>query len=484
MARIFIFLSAVIVLWNNNIQARKPIAKFGDLHLRINKKIKESVIKPEELGIYVSVGDMKMAENVFVLNPAASMIPASLTKVITAGASLYYLKPGTKFKTQLLSSAKVKSHVLQGNLVLKGGGDPGFVSESMWKLVNHFSRNRIHIIEGDIVVDDSHFDAVRYDPSRDDSDPDRAYNAPIGAMSFNWNSINVYIRSGGKIGKKPLVFADPENNYIRIVNQAKTVGGNRPNTIRADRIKKKKGDPFPGDIIKVTGNFPRDAKEKVIYRSITQPDLWSGKHLRAFLERRGIEIVGKVIFGKAPQGAQVLAEVESESVGKMVQDMMKFSNNYVAEMLVKKIAATRVSEPGTMPEGMDKLREYILLSGVKSGIEVYNPSGLTRKNKVTPKAFHEMLISLRGHFDYFSENLVSYPIAGIDGTLKKRMRGTPAEGWVRAKTGLLSGVVGLSGFAGRKNGQVYNFVFLFNGRPELGGSARDLFDSLAVELAR
>ncbi len=445
--------------------------------------IKASGIKMESLGLYVSIGEKNKTTTVFENNSKKPMIPASLSKMITAGAALSELRPGTRFTTELATTGFIESNILKGDLYLIGAGDPGFVSESMWNLVNEFIRNNIHIIEGDLVVDDTWFDQVRQDPSREDSGVDRAYNSPIGAMSFNWNSVNIFVRPAAKKGQRPQVFVDPQNNYIRVINNAQTVDKNKSISVQVKRVKNP-DKTFYGNTLRVTGGMPVGASEKVFYRSITEPDIWSGYNLRAFLERRGIEVTGKVRRGRFPQGSKtVLADVESYSVEKMVKDMMKFSNNYVAEMLVKQIAATKVAPPGSIPKGMNRVRQFLVENGIDQGIIIENPSGLTRKNKFQPKALHDFLISMRGHFDLFAENLSAYPLAGVDGTLEKRMRGTLAEGWVRAKTGLLSGAIGLAGFAGRRDGQTYNFVFLFNGASNKVWSARDLFDQLAVILA-
>ncbi|MCB0406857.1 MAG: D-alanyl-D-alanine carboxypeptidase/D-alanyl-D-alanine-endopeptidase [Bdellovibrionales bacterium] len=454
-----------------------------DLSQRLQKKIEQSEIKKEELGIYVSIGDKHETSKVFGLNEKVGFIPASLSKIVTAGAALSELRPGTQVETQLASAGRVENNVLKGDLYLIGHGDPGFVSESMWNLVNEFVRNQIHIIEGDIVVDDSWFDSIRFDPSREESDVDRAYNSPIGAMSFNWNSVNIYIRPNNKIGKPPLVFADPDNNYIRVINQAKTIGSGKGSRISVNR-RESSDKKFHGDEIIVTGTISTSAEEKVVYKSITQPEIWSGYNLKAFLERRGIEVTGSVRAAAKVGDLKIFASVKSHSIEKMVKDMMKFSNNYVAEMLVKQIAATKVGTPGSIPIGMERLRAFIRESGIQEGLEIVNPSGLTRKNKFFPKSLHDFLISLRGRFDIFAENLSAYPLAGVDGTLEKRMRGTPAEGWVRAKTGMLSGVIGLAGFAGRKDGQVLTFTFIYNGRGEKVYAARQLFDELAVELVQ
>src|SRR5690606_2416139 len=127
---------------------------------------------------------------------------------------LQVFTPGSKFETHLMSDAVIKNGVLEGNLYFKGGGDPSFVSEKMWYLVNEFTRNRVKEISGQVIVDDSLFDTERFDLGRDPNRVNRAYDSPIGAASFNWNAVNVFIRPGDKPGAPALVVADPVSPYL------------------------------------------------------------------------------------------------------------------------------------------------------------------------------------------------------------------------------------------------------------------------------
>jgi len=414
-------------------------------------------------------------------NHQRPFIPASLTKILTAAMSLEKYPPGHKFFTQLFSVALQEGKSLKGDIYFKGGGDPSFVSESMWRLVNEFYRTNIKTIEGDIVVDASRFDNKGFDSGRDPSRVDRAYDAPVGAMSFNWNSINIYIRPGSKPGGSAQVFADPSNNYITLIN--KVVTGKKGSHKRLKVSRKNKG--AQSEILIVNGTIPQGGKEVVIYKGILQPDIWSGYHLRAFLQRRGITVTGIIRTGATPPQARLLAQTESKPISQIVFDMMKFSNNYVAEMLTKNLAAEQIGEPGTMANGLKVLSNYLVEKGFKAkNMRLTSPSGLSRKNRLTPAQLHRVLEDLYKNFTLFSEFISSLPISGIDGTLKSRMKEAPVKGWVRAKTGMLKGVSGLAGYAGCSNGGRVTFVFLFNGRSSKTFAARHLFDQLAIELVQ
>ena len=245
-------------------------------------------------------------------------------------------------KHKLLTHGKFNADKLEGDLILKGFGDPSFISESMWVLVNHFVRTGVKEVTGNIIVDDTYFDSVRYDTSRERSRVDRAYDAPVGAMSFNWNSVNVYVRPGKKVGAPAKIYADPMSSYIKVVNRATTTKGK----VKRIRVTRLADETRNGDIIIVAGTIGIQRDEIVSYKSITQPDYWSGIHLREFLDQRGITLKGQVITGAANKEAKVLAEIDGSDLRKVVTDMMKFSNNYVAEMLTKNMSAFATQKPG------------------------------------------------------------------------------------------------------------------------------------------
>lgn len=435
-------------------------------------------VKLEDLGVRLTVGEGDDLEVLLDVGSRRAMIPASVTKIATASAVLSHFPAGSKFKTQLLLENKEKDGTVKGPLYLKGGGDPSFVSENMWFLVNAFKRNKIKKIEGDIVVDDTLFDRMRFDTSRQDKRVDRAYDAPVGAMSFNWNSVNIFVRPGDK-GEQAEVFVDPENEYIRLVNNSKTSSKNE-NKLIVDRAEDSK---FNGDVIRVSGSIGKNFPEQAVFKNVTQPDLWSGYNLKSFLAQRGIVVTGSVKSGQTPGSAKVVAESESKAVEQILSDMNKFSNNYVSEMLTKNLGALRHS-PASLADGMKVINDHLLSLQIDSKeFKLQSPSGLTDENKLSSFALWRILQHLRNDFRVQPEFLTSLPIAGIDGTLKKRMKASPAERWVRAKTGYINNVVSLAGYAGRKDGKVLIFSFIYNGSTD-ETKVRSFFDQLLIYLVK
>lgn len=451
------------------------------LSSRLDRIRQSTRLKADELGLVVSRASDGHEEIVWNHRGDQRMIPASLTKILTAGAVLEGLGSSRKFETKLMSVAPIKDGVLEGDLYLLGAGDPGFVSETMWFLVNEFKRTGVRKITGNIIVDESRFDQIRSDPSRQDERVDRAFDAPVGAMSFNWNSINVFVRPGAKVGDRALVTLDPESDYAQLQAEVRTTSGKKVE-VSVHRKEQSKGQ----DILIVKGSIGIDAKEYVAYKNITNPILWCGRNLVSFLNQRGIQVGGQIKSGLTPNSAAQLARAESKPISSMVVDMMKFSNNFVAEMLTKNLAAEKgSSHPATLSEGVQLIRDFVVSAGIaKDRFRIINPSGFSRENQISPKDLNQVLWHIREQFGIFAEALTAFPVAGVDGTLKSRMRGSKAEGRVRAKTGLLNGVAGLAGYAGKEDGTQYTFVFLFNGRPDLSEDARALFDRMAAELVQ
>lgn len=462
------------------VKTEAPVVGLSEkISSRVQKALKESGFKEGEIGIWVGRQSDSGVEALFGQNAEKSFIPASLSKLVTAAAVLHHMHPGFKFKTQLVSNASLKNGALAGPLYLKGGGDPSFVSENMWVLVNEFTRSGITKINGDVIVDDTRFDADRFGNGRQTVRVDRAYDAPIGAMSMNWNAVSVFVRPGEKVGEKLKVVADISSPYLKVRNNTKTVAAGRGRNISVER-KKEKG--FFGDVVEVNGAMALGHQEVVVYKSISHPDLWAGYNLVEFLKQRGITVTGQVRAGAAPKDATVLATSESKPLAAVVADMSKWSNNYVAEMLVKNLAAESGLVPATMEAGLEKVRAYFESLGfAKDTYEYINAAGFTRDNRITPKQIGTFLESARQDFTMFPEFLASLPIGGVDGTLRSRMKGSKAENWVRAKTGLLNGVVGLAGYAGRANGTVLTFAFIYNGAGR-EDRARAFFDALASRL--
>ena len=213
--------------------------------------------------IYVSIGTTK--ESILKHNSETKVIPASLTKLMVASAVLDTMPANLQFSTYL----KAKSYRANGiydEVCLMGGGDPSFVSEDMWKLVNQALRANLKQVSAKILVDESYFDDEYFHEGRQSQRVSRAYDAPVSAMSFNWNSVNLYIRPGDSRASAASVFADPKNDYIVLKADVKT--GSKED-LKVERIELADGR----NQFNVSGSIAIGAPEKAIYRAISKPSL-------------------------------------------------------------------------------------------------------------------------------------------------------------------------------------------------------------------
>jgi D-alanyl-D-alanine carboxypeptidase/D-alanyl-D-alanine-endopeptidase (penicillin-binding protein 4) len=372
-------------------------------------------LNPDELGVIIEDESGRL----FALNESKKLKPASLTKILTAGAALEYLGPSFHFKTELLSDAPAEKNRIRGSLYLKAAGDPGFSKEKLNTFLAALQREKITKIDGNVVIDDSLYADI---------------NARDG-KSYK-NSVNS--------GNYPL--------FVNLDPPAKVAPHSRQWMRAEARLRR---------LLNLNNNY-------VIYQNMAQPDLWTGHHFLRLLQKAGIRVNGKVIRGTVPENAQVLATV-SNPLTNVIREMLKSSNNFYADMMIRNLAAEAGEKPATVQSGMEFL--YVFLDHVGIARDEYLLScgaGFTHKNFISAGALCKILNHLRGEDSIASTFLESLPVAGIDGTLRTRMRRTAAQGRVHAKTGYLGrvitkfrkldGVVALGGFADTLNGRVMTFV--------------------------
>lgn len=413
------------------------------------------------------------------VNHRTALIPASVTKLATAAAVLWEIPLGTRFETRLLSTATVNQGTLEGDLILQGGGDPSLVSETLWLLVNHLAQAGVRRIAGDIVTDAGYFDDVLIDPGRRTKRSEMAYDAPVSALSFNWNAAALRIEPGARVGELGKVAVEPASNYLHIDNQTRTTPGDSIAGLVAYRLPHPDGQ---GDLLTARGPIGINASAVDTYRNVTDPPRWTAANLALYLEYRGIAFNGNIRQGNTPPGAHPLAVVAGRPVEQLVADMNKVSSNFVAEMLTKHMAARR-AVPGSMAVGLKVIEGYLSSLGLdQSEYQLTSPSGLSRGNRLSAHALVQVLATVSGDFRIENEFMASLPIAGIDGTLRKRMTQTTTRGWVRAKTGYLEGAVSLAGYVGRKDGSRVIFAFIYNGDAPTY-RVKALFDQLSATLA-
>ena len=411
----------------------------------------------------------------YARRPDAAMVPASNLKILTAAAALSAFGPTHHFVTELRSDAPPDGRGWVDTLYVRGGGDPGLTSETFWRLAADLRRAGVRGVSGDLVLDDSVFDAQRWHPSWPGLSA-RAYHAPVGALNVNYGSFALVVEAGRDPGEPIRAELDPDVPFLHLVNRARTApSSTRPNL----RVERREG--AQGDEVQVSGSLPVGREARTLHRSVSDPARYAGSVLRMQLSAVGIEVTGVTRRGSAEAAPHVLLAYEGPALSESIQRFLKYSNNSMGESLLKALGVLKRGGAGNWESGVAALREEVAALGVPlEGLRVVDGSGLSYENRVSPRQLVTALRAASKSFHFGPEFLAGLPIAALDGTLEDRA--DAALGDVRAKTGLLTRVTGLSGLAEAEDGTVLLFAVLVNGFRGSAESAMRGVDGFAAAL--
>lgn len=426
----------------------------------------------------VVVKSLRDGRTVYDKNSDLVFIPASNFKLLVSATALDRLGPQYRFKTSLYMAGNITADgTLKGDVVLVGRGDPVLSVENLQEMASKLKGLGIRAVEGNIVADDTWFDQVRLGWGWNWDDEPYYYSAQLSALCLNRNVADVYIRPGAKEGSKPTIRVSPATSYMTIQNDATTVKAGADKTVSVDRLRGR-------NVIRVTGSVPLDYKASGPEEAITmeEPALFAATVLKEMLERGGIEVMGRPILGRKPEKAAPAATKESVPMSEMLLLLNKPSDNLIAETLLKTLGA-EFKDRGSSSKGAEVEREFLAKAGLDmTAISIIDGSGLARMNYISPSNLVKLLEYMHRHRN--SETYVdSLPIAGVDGTLRNRMKGTAAAGNCRAKTGYISRVRTLSGYVTSKAGEPLVFSILMNHHLCSSSEVNAIQDKIIIALA-
>lgn len=435
--------------------------------------------------ISVQIRSLDDGSVVFAQNPDELLNPASNVKLFTAAGALARLGPDYRFDTEYLCDAESKDQMARDGkvkvLFMRGHGDPTLTTERLYQSVSDLMHAGVREVVGDIVVDDTWFDQEREPPGYDQEHGDRAYLAPPGALSLNWNAVGVYLRPGGGVGSPAVAELEPASEYFTLESRlfTGTATQRRFNVVSGldkDKLHQK---------IEVTGYVPYEKGSWSVWKKIDSPALYTGFTLKRLLAERGIKVKGKVKLGTAPQNAKLVAVTQSDTLDIVLKRLNKHSSNFVAEQLIKTLGAEARGVPGTHPKGIDAIEEFLEREvGLKRGTYVMrNGSGLNDTNRFSAAQINSLLKYMWEHFPLAPEYLSSVGIAGKDGTLKYRFEGTDAVWRLRAKTGTLENVSALSGYVQAVSGERFVFSVIVNDFPGRASTVVGHIDAIGAAVA-
>ena len=398
---------------------------------------------------------------------SAPVNAASLMKLVTTYAALDLLGPAFTWNTQVFLDGSVQGATLQGNLVIRGQGDPKLVVERLWLLLRRVQGLGIRTIAGDIVLDRSAFEDVLQDPADFDGEPLRPYNAAPDALLLNFKSVAMTFVPDAANGLVRVQFEPPLAGVQMQPTVALSSGdcGDYRATLKADF-----SDP---QRLRFGGQYPLSCGEKVWPVAYADPGSYATRAVQGMWSEVGGKLDGRVREGRVPPGLQPAFEMASAPLAEVVRDINKYSNNVMAQQLFLTLAlqaggnagaAKRVATLSVAREVVNAWWKQRLAAGAHAGPQVDAPvldngSGLSRYGRISAGALAALLQSAYASA-LMSEMMSSLPIVGVDGTMRRSK--AAVSGNAHLKTGSLRGVSGVAGYVDGASGRRYVLVAIVN----------------------
>ncbi|MBN1476466.1 D-alanyl-D-alanine carboxypeptidase/D-alanyl-D-alanine-endopeptidase [Candidatus Sumerlaeota bacterium] len=443
-----------------------PLAMAQSLAERLGTLIDTSPVTARTF-VAMQVADAETGEILFERCPDNLFTPASNVKLYTSACALDTWGPDHTFDTHLGVDGDIEDGILHGDLILFGDGDPVLTSEDLRTMAQRVrSELGIERITGGVVVNDSRVDPVRKGPGwMWDDDPD-VYNMSLASLMLDYNVLTAEalgLSSGDERDPFRLV---PPSAYPPIEW--------RPSSEGSTEITRQ---PFR-DVIEIRGGGSASR-----HLTMHDPAQWIAGVLHQMLIDEGIEVEGRPLVETLPPVADPGISHESLPLSDIIALFNKPSENAIGEMLLLDLAAETAEGPVDFRDGAARLTEWLTReAGLDPGdFNLVDGSGLSRYDLICASGTVDLLLHMWQH-PHRQVYVDSLPIAGVDGSLRSRMGGTPAVGRVHAKTGTMSGVSCLSGYAETVQGQWLVFSILTNGHIGSSAPSRGLQDRLCVAL--
>lgn len=420
----------------------------------------EQAIQSVDPDVHVGIEIVSLQDDkkLFQKNENHLFVPASSLKIITGAAALHILGVDYRFNTKLFTDGRVKKHEIKGNLYIKGSGDPELSLQSLEELVFALKLQGIQRVHGNIYVDVSDFDHIAQGPGWMWDEGAVFYNSPLSALTVNHSCIDIWVRPNAQVEDPPTIYVRPKTDFVKVTSDA--VVSTEENSISIKRRWMTREN-----IIDITGKIASHSEPYYEAIPLEEPHLYAACVFKELLSKNNIGFNGKIEGKNVPEEAIELALVTSRPLSQIVEQMMKESDNLIADMLFKKIGQARYGSPGTWQKGTRAVRDFLVKEvGLNADrIIIRDGSGLSRYNQISPHDLVEALAWMKKQFSCASEFCASLPIAGVDGGLCNRMQETDLKGKIRAKTGVMTGISSLSGYATTQDGEDLAFSIMLSG---------------------
>ena len=434
----------------------------------------------------VEVRSIRTGRILYARNAGKNFKPASTLKVVTTAAALDAFGPDARFRTTVETAGRLDTlGRIVGDVYLVGGGDPnlsgrfhqGRAIAPFEELAAQMETAGVRRIEGRILGHEGLFAGDRRGEDWSWGDLVWCYGAEVSALALNDNCVDLTVAPGEREGDAVVIGASPSSSYYRIVSTATTAPRGGPGQLRVER-------DLGGNLIRLSGTHAIGQKAWQGSVALEDPARFAATVFREVLAAKGIAVTGEADTLQAPLPGtrRILATLESAPVSELISTINKTSQNLHTEMLLRLLGARR-DGVGTQESGRAAIEDFLHRIGVRpEAWQLQDASGLSRSDLVSPHEMVTLLVAMDGH-PHAAAFRASLPIAGVDGTLDSRMKGTAAQGRVQAKTGTIRNVNALAGYATAPGGERLAFYAVINHHTAEGSDAVAALDALATLLA-
>ncbi|MGH8727560.1 MAG: D-alanyl-D-alanine carboxypeptidase/D-alanyl-D-alanine endopeptidase [Burkholderiales bacterium] len=392
-------------------------------------------------------------------NAQVVMNPASVMKLLTTYAGLDLLGPAFTWKTEVYTKGERQGDALNGDLMLKGYGDPKFTLENLWLLLRNLRARGLREIRGDLVLDRSYFSLPSHIPADFDGKATRPYNVGPDALLLNFHTVELQFLPNEE---KNLVgiAALPMPAELQIVNLL-TLDGESCGDWR-EKLDANVNDEGASAIAVFRGSYSADCAEKTYRIAVLNQNTYILGVFRQLWEELGGTLVGGVREESWSFGWDLLTEMGSLTLAEAVRDINKFSNNVMARQLFLTIGAEGFGANGSLELSREAIGNWLANKSLNfPELILENGSGLSRKERISAAHMGAILLSA-WRSPLMPEFIASLPLAGLDGTMKRRLNGSGIAGQAHLKTGSLEGVKTVAGYVLDQKGRRIAVVCFVN----------------------
>ena len=424
-----------------------------------------------ERGLSVYVHEIGKPEPLLAVRADVPRNPASTMKLVTTLAVLETLGPAYTWKTEAYALKAPRDGVLDGDLYIKGYGDPYLVFEHFWRFLRALRKGGLDEIRGDLVIDQSFF-APQPGRSVDfDRRPLRAYNVQPRALLVNFQTVNFRFQPDAETRQLRIV-ADPQPAQLTIDNRVRLARGPCRGGARGLGMQVARRAEFQKIVF--SGRYSPDCGEDQLYRVVAEGEQYIHGVFKTVWTEMGGRFEGRVREGAVPPEAQPLHTAVSPPLAEIIRVVNKYSNNVMARQLLLTLGAEKHGAPATVDKGIAAIHDWLKQNGLEfPELVIENGSGLSRDERITARHLGQLL--LKGYASpYMPEFLASLPILSIDGTQRLRYGGSLA-GRAHLKTGSLNNVRAQAGVVHNEQGRRFVVVILHNdSRADTAGEAAQI----------